>query len=77
MNLYFVPTKVRDKIPGFLAKWMVGKSHPRAKAALEAYGLGTKGKKPGSAMTEAMNDLVFRWPARQFAEAPPGAHPRL
>jgi para-nitrobenzyl esterase len=68
MNLYFVPTKVRDKIPGFLVRWMVGKSHPRAKAALKAYGYGTKGKKPGAAMTEAMHDLVFRWPARLFAE---------
>ena len=68
MNLYFVPTRVRDKIPGFLARWMLGKSHPRATAALKAYGLGRKGKKPGAAMTEAMHDLVFRWPARQFAE---------
>jgi para-nitrobenzyl esterase len=67
MNLYFVPTRVRDKIPGFLARWMLGKSHPRAKEALRAYGFGTKGKKPGAAMTEAMHDLVFRWPARQFA----------
>jgi para-nitrobenzyl esterase len=68
MNLYFVPTKVREKIPGFLARWMVGRSHPQAKLALEAYGFGTKGKKPGVAMTEAMHDLVFRWPARLFAE---------
>lgn len=68
MNLYFVPTKVREKIPSFLVRWMVGKSHPRAKAALKAYGFGAKGKKPGAAMTEAMHDLVFRWPARLFAE---------
>ena len=26
------------------------------------------GKKPGQALTDAMNDLVFRWPARRFAE---------
>jgi para-nitrobenzyl esterase len=68
MNLYFVPTRVRDKIPGFLARWMLGRSHPRAKAALKAYGFGLKDKRPGAAMTEAMHDLVFRWPARQFAE---------
>jgi para-nitrobenzyl esterase len=72
MNLYFVPTKVRARIPAFIAKWMVGKSHPRAKAALQAYGLGAKGKKPGHAMTEALTDLVFRWPARQFAAAHQG-----
>jgi len=66
MNLYFVPTKVRAKIPGFLAKWLLGKSHPDARRALRTYGLGTK--KAGHAMTEAMSDLVFRWPARRFAE---------
>ena len=66
MNLYFVPTGVRSKIPGFLAKWLVGKSHPRAREALKAYGLGAK--KAGHALTDALNDLVFRWPARRFAE---------
>ena len=72
MNLYFVPTKVRARIPGFIAKWMVGKSHPQAKAAMQAYGLGSPGKKPGFAMTEALSDLVFRWPARQYAAAHQG-----
>jgi para-nitrobenzyl esterase len=66
MNLYFVPTKVRAKIPGFLAKWLLGKSHPQPKQVLKTYGLGDK--KAGHAMTEAMSDLVFRWPARRFAE---------
>jgi para-nitrobenzyl esterase len=66
MNLYFVPTGVRAKIPGFLAKWLLGKSHPEAKRVLKTYGLGAK--KAGHAMTDAMSDLVFRWPARRFAE---------
>jgi para-nitrobenzyl esterase len=66
MNLYFVPTKVRAKAPGFLLKWMLKKSHPKAKEALGAYGWG-KGK-AGHVFTEAMTDLVFRWPARRFAE---------
>ena len=69
MNLYFVPTKVRSKIPGFLAKWLVGKSHPRARDAMRAYGFGQKGIKPGEAMTNALTDMVFCWPARQFAAA--------
>lgn len=69
MNLYFVPTGVREKIPGLLARWLVGRSMPQAKAALAAYGLGERGRKPGHAMTDALNDLVFRWPARQFASA--------
>ena len=68
MNLYFVPTGVKAKIPGFLARWLVGRSHPEAKKVLKAYGLGAKGKKAGVAFTEAMHDLVFRWPARRFAE---------
>ena len=72
MNLYFVPTRVRAKIPGFLTKWLVGKSHPEAKQALKAYGLGDEGRKPGFVMTEALTDLVFRWPARQYATAHQG-----
>ena len=68
MNLYFVPTKVKSKIPSFLAKWLLGRSHPTSKRTLQAYGLGQKGKKAGAAFTEAMHDLVFRWPARRFAE---------
>lgn len=72
MNLYFVPTKVRDRIPGLLAWWLLARSQPNARAALKAYGLGSKGVKPGDAMTRAMSDLVFRWPARQFAAAHKG-----
>ena len=70
MNLYFVPTGVRKKIGGLLARWLLGRSHPQAKAALMAYGYKQKGVRPGEAMTRAMTDLVFRWPARQYA----GAH---
>ena len=66
MNLYFVPTKVRAKAPGFFLKWLLKKSHPNAKRALRAYGWG-KGK-AGFVFTEAMSDLVFRWPARRYAE---------
>ncbi|NUS99527.1 MAG: carboxylesterase/lipase family protein [Sphingomonas sp.] len=66
MNLYFVPTRVRAKAPGWLLRWLLGKSHPTTGAALKAYGWG-KGK-PGHVFTKAMTDLVFRWPARRFAE---------
>jgi para-nitrobenzyl esterase len=68
MNFYFVPTKVKQKIPGWLAKWMLSKSHPTARATLRAYGFGAPGKRHGEAFTDAMTDLVFRWPARRFAE---------
>lgn len=74
MNLFFVPSGVRDKIPGLLAWRMISRSQPRARQALKAYGLGRKGVRPGGAMARAMTDLVFRWPARQFAEAHGGVH---
>ena len=72
MNLYFVPTGVRDKAPGLLAWWLLSRSQPKARKTLKAYGLGQKGVKPGAAMTRAMSDLVFRWPARQYALAHQG-----
>ena len=68
MNFYFVPTKVKNKIPGFMAKWMLRKSHPTPRQTLKAYGLGRKGKRAGEAFTDAMSDLVFRWAARRYAE---------
>lgn len=67
MNLYLVPTGVRDKVGKLLAWLVLRKSQPRAWAVLKAYGLG-RGKSPGQALTDAMTDLVFRWPARRFAE---------
>lgn len=67
MNLYLVPTGVREKIGRLLATYVLHRSQPQARKVLKAYGLGS-GKKPGQALTDAMNDLVFRWPARRFAE---------
>src|SRR5205085_12069047 len=67
MNLYFVPTKIRGRAPGILLKWLLRRSHPRAGEALKAYGWG-KGRKAGHVFTQAMHDLVFRGPARRFAE---------
>ena len=68
MNLYLVPTGVRDKIGRLLATYVLHKSQPQARKVLKAYGIGAKGSKPGQALTDAMTDLVFRWPARRFAE---------
>lgn len=70
MNLYFVPTGVREKLNGLLAWFMLSRSHPKARGVLRAYGLGMK--KAGFAFTDTLNDLVFRWPARRFAEAHQG-----
>ncbi|MBZ9646694.1 carboxylesterase family protein [Sphingobium sp. 3R8] len=68
MNLYFVPTGVREKLGRLLATWFVHKHQPQARKLLKAYGMGAEGVKPGHAFTNALHDLVFRWPARRFAE---------
>ena len=67
MNLYLIPSGVRDKVGKLLAWFVLRKSQPRAWAVLKAYGMGGD-KAPGQALTDAMTDLVFRWPARRFAE---------
>lgn len=67
MNLYLVPTGVRDKLGTLLAWFVLRRSIRKAWAILKAYGLG-KGAKAGQVLTDAMTDLVFRWPARRFAE---------
>ncbi|UUR08120.1 carboxylesterase/lipase family protein [Sphingomonas glaciei] len=68
MNLYLVPTGVRDKIGRLLATYLVHRSQPQARKVLAAYGMGRPGKRAGHVLTAALNDLVFRWPARRFAE---------
>ena len=67
MNLYLVPTGLRDKLGKFISWVALRKSQPRAWSVLKAYGIRA-GKKPGQALLDAMTDLVFRWPARRFAE---------
>jgi para-nitrobenzyl esterase len=66
MNLYLVPTGVRARVNRLVAWLALRKSHPRAWATLKAYGLGRK--PAGNVLNEALSDLVFRWPARRFAE---------
>lgn len=70
MNVYFIPTGVRAKLNGLLAWFLLSRVHPRARAVLKAY--AGKGKSAGQVFTEALTDLVFRWPARQFAAAHQG-----
>ena len=72
MNLYFVPTGVREKANRFLAWMLMRGSMPKAWAALKAYGMGQKGQKDGYVMGRAMGDLVFRYPVRQYAAAHQG-----
>lgn len=68
MNLYFIPSGLREKIGRLLATYVFHRVHPRARKLLKAYGMGRRGVKPGHAFTDAAHDLVFRWPARRFAE---------
>lgn len=67
MNLYFVPTGVKRKIGRILSTIVLRKFQPQAGKLLKAYGIGW-GRKAGAAFTRALSDLVFRWPARRFAE---------
>ena len=67
MNLYLVTSGVREKIGRLLSTYVLHRSQPQARKVLRAYGMGG-GRKPGHVLTEAMSDLVFRWPARRFAE---------
>jgi para-nitrobenzyl esterase len=69
MNLYFVPTGVRRKLPRLLAWWLLRRVEPKAAAALRAYRAALPGRRPGEVFTEALHDLVFRLPARWYAQA--------
>ena len=69
MNLYFVPTGVRKSLSGPLAFFVLSRLQPNALSTLRAYGLWKNGRHSGEVFTEALHDLVFRAPARQFAAA--------
>lgn len=71
MNIYLVPTGVRQNIDAASASAMLGALAPRAPEILSAYGL-QQAPRPGDALTTALTDLVFRLPARQFAAAHQG-----
>jgi len=66
MNLYFVPTGVKARINGLLAWLILRRVQPQARKVLKAY--GRAGDEAGSVFAAALTDLVFRWPARRFAE---------
>lgn len=68
MNFYLIPTGLRDRMIGPLAWFLLSRVQPRARAILKAYGLGRKGRKAGDVYAEAVSDLMFRWPARRYAE---------
>lgn len=70
MNLYFVPTGVKAKMGRLLSWFFLRRIDSKAGPILRAYSrLLGKGAKPGDVLTAALNDLVFRLPARRFAAA--------
>jgi para-nitrobenzyl esterase len=71
MNLYLVPTGVKQAISASAATTMLGNSIPRAAQILHAYGM-ERGPRAGAVLCDAMTDLVFRLPARRFAAAHQG-----
>lgn len=72
MNLYFVPTGVKAKLGRLLAWFFLSRSERGALGVLRRYGLGGRGAPGGATLTLALNDLVFRWPARAYAAAHKG-----
>ena len=72
MNLYLIPTGVRDKAGKLLSWFVLSRSIRNAGKILKAYGMGRKGVKPGDALMQALADLMFRHPARVYAAAHQG-----
>ena len=68
MNLYWVPTGIKAKLGRLLAWFILSRVQPKARAVLKVYGFKDKSKSGGEVFTDATTDLVFRWPARRFAE---------
>ena len=67
MNIYLVPTGVRARIGRLLSWYVLSRSVRGAWRILKAYGMGKR--RAGDALADAMTDLAFRLPARDFAAA--------
>ncbi|WP_428152400.1 carboxylesterase/lipase family protein [Brevundimonas sp.] len=65
MSIYLVPTGAKKKINGLLAWFILSRVEPKAGRMLKAY--RKKGRSAGDVLSDALTDLVFRWPARVFA----------
>jgi para-nitrobenzyl esterase len=69
MNLYFVPTGVRQTMIEPMAVALLSAVQPRAAAVLAEYRALRPAGSAGDIYTDATNDLVFRGPGRRFAAA--------
>lgn len=70
-NAFLRPVGLDRWLPGFAARWFLGRAIPQPREALEAYGAG-RGVSQGEALARALTDLAFAWPAHQFAAAHQG-----
>lgn len=66
MNLYLVPFAGVMPLDADQAVQLLQRSDGRARDILKSYGLDRTDA--GAVYAQAMTDLVFRWPARRFAE---------
>ncbi len=67
MNLYLAPSNLFETATAELALAVLKPYHPEPGEVLHAYGLDA-GRQAGAVLADALSDLVFRWPARRFAE---------
>lgn len=65
MSIYLVPTGAKKKINSLLAWFILSRVEPKAGRMLKAY--KKPGRSAGDVLSDALSDLVFRWPARVFA----------
>jgi para-nitrobenzyl esterase len=70
-NAFLKPLRLDRFMPGFAARWMLGKAIPRSRDVLAAYGAG-HGTRQGEALARALTDLALVWPAHQYAAAHTG-----
>jgi len=74
MNLYFIPTGVREKIGRLLATWFVHKHQPHARKLLKAYGMGRLARNPAMPLPKRCTISSFAGPLaalpRNIAGAP-------
>ncbi|MDN3059746.1 carboxylesterase family protein [Streptomyces sp. SRF1] len=67
-RFWFEATPLR-RLPHSLARWLLRRVTPNADALLDAYAAELPDHSRHEQFTQAITDLTFRWPARQFAAA--------
>jgi para-nitrobenzyl esterase len=71
MNFFFAPTPLRFA-PKAVSRWALRHVHPDGNRLYDAYAEQHPQLRPSMVWCSVLTDAVFRWPARQFAEAHQG-----